>query len=392
MPFRFNNCQGEGKNRDCPSCYSSRIYRDGIRETEKGSVQRYICRDCGYRFSETSVLSTRRNNIVGCQVCAVLTEEAKNLATVEPPKGGLAEATELTNLDPQKLIFQYAWYLKKMGRAESTITSRVKLLKILVKRNAELLNPDSIKDAIARQEWCNKRKMNAVDAYSSFLQMIDKTWNPPRYKFATKLPFIPKEAEIDALIAGCGPKTSAFLQLLKETGVRSGEAAQLLWTDIDFENGTIRVTPEKGSDPRIFKASKNLLGSLSILNIKSKRKRVFSAERTIRKVFEKQRKRNTIKLQNPRLQLIHCHTFRHWKGTMLYHQTKDPLYVMRFLGHKNIRNTLMYIQLEEAIFQDEDKGFICKVSETVEESKQLIESGFDYVCDQGDIKLFRKKA
>jgi hypothetical protein len=35
-----------------------------------------------------------------------------------------------------------------------------------------------------------------------------------------KFPFIPKEEEIDALIAGSGKKTSTFLQLLKETAMR----------------------------------------------------------------------------------------------------------------------------------------------------------------------------
>ena len=33
---------------------------------------------------------------------------------------------------------------------------------------------------------------------------------------------------------------------------------------------------------------------------------------------------------------------------MLYHQTKDILHVMRFLGHRSIKNTLVYIDLETA--------------------------------------------
>jgi len=30
---------------------------------------------------------------------------------------------------------------------------------------------------------------------------------------------------------------------------------------------------------------------------------------------------------------------------MEYHKTRDILYVMRLLGHKNIKNTLIYMQL-----------------------------------------------
>ncbi|MGD0977760.1 MAG: methyltransferase domain-containing protein [Candidatus Bathyarchaeia archaeon] len=44
---------------------------------------------------------------------------------------------------------------------------------------------------------------------------------------------------------------------------------------------------------------------------------------------------------------IHFYTLRHWKATMEYHRTKDILYVMKLLGHKNIANTLIYTQLVE---------------------------------------------
>jgi len=46
---------------------------------------------------------------------------------------------------------------------------------------------------------------------------------------------------------------------------------------------------------------------------------------------------------------------------MEYHKTKDILYVMRLLGHKNIKNTLIYTQLIEF---EEDDGFVCKVAKT----------------------------
>jgi integrase len=69
------------------------------------------------------------------------------------------------------------------------------------------------------------------------------TWKKPKYKPVDKLPFIPTEPEIDSLIGGCGKQMSAFLQVLKETGARCGEAFQLKWTDIDFVTSTLRITP-----------------------------------------------------------------------------------------------------------------------------------------------------
>ncbi|MCS7114254.1 MAG: site-specific integrase [Nitrososphaerota archaeon] len=191
----------------------------------------------------------------------------------------------------------------------------------------------------------------------------------------------------DQLIAACSRKISAFLQLLKETGIRSGEAWQLKWTDLDLANNTVRVTPEKGSEPRIFKISTKLAAMLNSLPKTSERIFGSSSLRTIRRLFQKQRQRIAQKLENPRLLNITFHTLRHWKATMEYHRTKDILHVMRILGHKNIKNTLIYTQL---IPSSEDE-YICKVAKTIEEAKKLIEAGFDYVCDIEDAKLFRKR-
>jgi len=49
---------------------------------------------------------------------------------------------------------------------------------------------------------------------------------------------------------------------------------------------------------------------------------------------------------------------------------------MKTLGHKNIKNALVYAQLIE--FKDD--WYVYKVAETVEEASQLIESGFENVC------------
>ena len=399
------------KSLKCPECGSERLYRDGLRRLADGSqTQRWLCRECGLRFSKRR-MEKRLNNggkdlksgsalNLNCRVCAPESGAKNSAGTVRVLMEEKADAEKRAagateNPKTSELLFNFAWWMKKEGYAESTIKGRVWLLKVLARRGADLLNPESVKEAIAKQDsWCNKRKMNAVDAYTSFLRMIGGKWDPPRYAYAAELPFIPTEAELDALINGCGPKTSIFLQLLKETAMRAGEAQRLKWTDIDFESGTVRVKPEKGSEPRIFKLSSNLIGRLSALKMKNRVKdsgRVFANDmRTIRRVFERQRANIARKLQNPRLLQIRFHTFRHWKATTLYHQTKDILYVMKFLGHRNIKNTLIYIQLEEAIFKEQKDGFICKAAKDADEAKELIEIGFEYVCTTPEgIMLFR---
>ena len=150
---------------------------------------------------------------------------------------------------------------------------------------------------------------------------------------------------------------------------------------------TIRVTPEKGSNPRIFKASNKLMAMLTALQGKSESERLFGKwVKSLERCFYQQRRTIANKLKNPRILRISFHTFRHWKATMEYHRTKDILHVMRVLGHKRIQNTLVYTQLVD-LSSDE---YVSKVAKTVQEACQLVESGFEYVTEMDDVKIFRK--
>lgn len=70
-----------------------------------------------------------------------------------------------------------------------------------------------------------------------------------------------------------------------------------------------------------------------------------------------------------------------------YHKTKDILHVMKMLGHKNIQTTLIYTQLVSF----EDDGFHSATAQTIEETKKLVETGFEYICTNNDTMLFKKR-
>jgi integrase len=131
--------------------------------------------------------------------------------------------------------------MKKQGYADATIEGRVKLLKRLVKLGANLYDPESVKGVIAKQAWSEGRKELAAEAYSCFLKMTGGAWIPHKYVKLKRCLFIPTEAEIDQLIAGCSRRLAAFLMLLKETGARAGEIWHLRWEDIDPASRTLLV-------------------------------------------------------------------------------------------------------------------------------------------------------
>jgi integrase len=316
----------------------------------------------------------------------------QTLATVEKENGKRAAGATAkpSEAELHGKIVEFLWWMKKQGYRETTINGKGKRLTRLVRLGANLFDPESVKEVLATQNWFDSGKETTAYAYDLFAKYVGIKWERPTYKPPKKLPFIPIEREIDDLIAGNNSKSVAtFLQIAKETGARAGEIYNLKWTDIDFERKTLMITPEKGSDPRIFKLSSKLSSMLE--NLPKTSQKVFSnykSLKTLSLAFQKNRKRLAYKLGNPRLLRISFHTLRHWKATVEYHKTKDILHVMQMLGHRNIKNTLIYTQL---IQHDGDDEYVCKVAKTVEQASELIEAGFDYVCEIDGVKLFRKR-
>jgi integrase len=245
-------------------------------------------------------------------------------------------------------------------------------------------------------------------------------WEKPKCHVVRKFPFIPTEAELDALISGIGKRTATFLELLKQTTMRSGEAKRrseaakrsgeakrrseaakrsgeakrLEWTNIDFEKCLITLNrPEKGSNLRIWKVEQKLMSMLNALPRDSTRVFGSSSIYSMKTTFIRARKRLSLKLANPRLLKISFHTFRHWKATMLYHQTKDPYYVRDFVGRKGLRNTEIYINIERIIFEPGNNDFTVRVVEKPEDMKALLllETGFEYVCQKDNLVFLRKR-
>ena len=375
---------GEIASRECPNCHSKRSWKDGFRETNFGSIQRFICRDCGYRFSGNSykLFLTNGNR----QLCAV--KKAKELDSATETKTVAGESSN-AELEIKGKLIELLWWMQKQGYRESTITSRMSRLQRLINLGANLLDPDNVKAVIAKQKnWKESRKEAVAYAYDLFVKCYGIKWTRPIYKATRKLPFIPVEREIDDLIAACNKHIALFLQIGKETGARAGEIFTLEWVDINHETSTISITPEKGSNPRNLRYSIRLDNMLNqIPKTDSKIFAHYKNLNTLRRTFQRQRKKAANKLGNPRLLRITFHTLRHWKGTTEYHKTKDILHVMKLLGHRNIKNTLLYTQLMDT----KEDDYICKTAETTKDIAQLIEDGFEYICEQENLKFFRKR-
>jgi integrase/transposase-like protein len=393
----------------CPECGSRRIWKDGFRYPRRGGgqpVQLWSCRDCGLRFTVRIPGQARKplqtpldqplNNADGLystrQICAL---EAKNLGSAALEKETAAGTIPDQPGNIKSKLFDYTWRMQKDAYSPATIRTNCGSLRALLARHANLMEPESVKEALAKEEkWSPNRRRNVITAYTLFLKFNGMTWEPPRCNITRKIPFIPTEQEIDELIAGIPPTVATFVQLLKETAMRSGEGKSLRWIDVDFQRRIITLnTPEKGSLPRIFNnLSSKLLSMLNALPRTSSQLFGESTINSLKATFVRARRRLAFKLQNPRLLEIHFHTLRHWRATMEYHYTKDILHVKEFLGHKGIDNTLIYIQLDKSLFTNiPDDCFIIRAARTVEEATTLGEVGFEPFVVMEGVQLFRKR-
>ena len=379
----------------CPECGSTRVFHDGFRPAPLNAlssepIQRFRCADYGHRFSEHSTsLNVKDDNKANSQICAfeaknlVSTQELKTCAEKErtPTQNEIKAAPQI-----EKLLIQ----LENDGKKQGTIRNYRKYLKQLLRRGANLFDPENTKSVLAKSPIKDSTKKLMTSLLGVWFEFNGITWKAPKYSNEHKIPYIPTEIELDQLIAALGKKTGTFCQVAKDTGARSGEIGRLKWADIDFGQRNVSIEAEKGSNSRVLPLSAKTIDMLC--NLPRNKEKIFGNVDGLRACLYIQRRKIAQKIANPRLLQIHFHTFRHWKATTEQHNTKDPWRVMRILGHKHVSSTETYIHIEEMLYQNEaDDKYTVKVADTLEDAIKLMEVGFDYHAEVAGHKLFRKR-
>ena len=431
----------------CPECGCERIYKDGLRYTNEGQTQRFLCRNCAHRFSQPNVKvnvvsevnetlnpssdlaksAVRDANFsvkeisygsafsigkdVGSHDATILGKGlnsfcsynsnrqlcvSKKAKKLEPQTELKTVAGEIEKLpqDAKGLLVKFAAYLERNGYYEHICY--LDLLKTLVKDGANLLDPEDVKTKVARHKykdksekeykWKDSVKMLAVYAYDAFARMENIKWTKPKYYQQETVLYIPEEKDLDQLISSTQSKRmSTFLQCLKETYADPGELLRLEWIDVKDNIITINH-PVKGHLPGQIQVSNRLISMLSALPRNNKL--IFPMSyRSAGQCMRELRKRAAQKLQNPRLLSITFKSYRHWGGSMLAHYTNgNVLTVKKMLRHKQVENTMKYIHTIQ--FKDED--FEIATATTEEEIKQLGSNGFQKYDEMNGIHFYRK--
>ena len=288
-------------------------------------------------------------------------------------------------------LLKFIVHCQKQAFAEPTIKTKYKILRVMIRNNINLADPEQVKLFIARNKnWSNGHKILAVYAYNEYAKMENIQWTPPYYQNNETLPFVPTEKEIDALTSATSKKVSIALQALKETGFRIGELWNCKWTDLDEEKSTIKCKAEKHGKPREIRISAKLINRLNTLP--KTNDYIFGKTHLsgIRWTFDRQKTALAKKLQNPRLKQIHFHTYRHYYATKLFSETKSLPIVQEKLGHRNINSTMVYTHIVE--FDEESQNYHHAIAKDEKEAGELIANGWAYICTTPqNIMMFRKR-
>jgi integrase len=281
--------------------------------------------------------------------------------------------------------------MKKNAYADTTIKATAKRLRHL-ELNTNLNNPEQVKGFIATKQCGNGYKECLTETYDLYCQANNITWNKPFYQRYHKLPKIPKTEHLNLLIANARPKMALFLSMSKDLGTRPVELTWLKTKDIDLNNGAVSLTSAKHCNGRTLKLKKRTLEMLKQHIAKKKLTqddRLFpTTSDLVSDSYRRLRNKLAEKLQTPVIAQIRLYDFRHYYASTLYHKTKDLLLVKVSMGHKDLRQTLMYTQLLDTTEEDE---YTCKVAKTLQEATQLIEKGFTYVAEMEGMQLYKKR-
>jgi len=309
-------------------CGSKNLYRDGLRYLADGSsIQRWLCRNCAYRFSEKPsqtkpewsintpvTLRSRR------QICATK-KEAKNLVPQTEIKtvAGDMKRNWRKNLDvipeaARGLLTKFMAYLEREGFDSENQYPLT--LSHLVKDGADLLDPENVKTVIAKQKkkngepWSDSMKMLATCAYDAFCQMQEIHWKRPVYRQNEATIYVPDEKDLDLLISHARKKMATFLGCLKETFADPSEILTCDW--IDLKDNVLSINhPVKGHLPGKCELTPRL--TMMLNSLPRKKKRIFATSyKAMYACFHNLRAKAAAEFQNPALLQISFKSFRHW--------------------------------------------------------------------------------
>ena len=257
-------------------------------------------------------------------------------------------------------------------------------------KHCNIDDSESVKGFIANIDSSPSWKKNLCQIYSYYAQYYNIEFIKPQYTVISKLPKIPLEEHVNYIILNASRKYASAFSIIRDTGIRPIECARIKVKDIDFTNKTITIATAKGGLGRIVKLRNDTIARLKDYIGRKElglNNTLYPSSKALGVMWRDARHRAVRKTKIMELGSIRLYDLRHLHATLLYHKTKDILFVKQQLGHRRIDSTLVYTRLIN--FGSEE--YTVKVANNLDECSKFLESGFEYVTDYEDKKIFRKR-
>jgi integrase len=286
----------------------------------------------------------------------------------------------------EELIINTLLKLKTTGISENSLKSINYRLQY-INKYTNLNNPEEVKTFIATMKQANSYKIAIIKAYNYLCVANNLEWIKPKYRTEDKIPLIPTTENVQKIISASTEKYATIFTILAETGLEAHELETVTRKDIDAEKGIITAKGCKGHAPRTFKLKQQTAEMLRTYLYKHPSNNPFPQSIYMGKMWRRTRDKLAKKLQDPQIKQIPMRNLRNYSGAQLYYKLRDPIAVMRHLGHKKLETTMHYLK---GVVINEEEEYVCKVAETPEQAIKLIEAGFTYVQAIDNLHLYRK--
>lgn len=183
---------------------------------------------------------------------------------------------------------------------------------------------------------------HAIRAFFDSLGLATaRSLKPP--KRPATLPSYLKEPEVSALLeaAATDARASAIVHVLAYAGIRLGELVHLERSDVDLEEGTLRIRSGKGArdryvvlDPAAVESVRRYIGQSDCSPLFAASSS--SVERLIRKLGREAHLGDG----------VHPHMLRHALGTALLKRGCDLRFIQSQLGHASVGTTQLYAHVD----------------------------------------------
>ena len=244
--------------------------------------------------------------------------------------------------------------LEDNGAREATLEGVRKDLEKFA-RAVNIDSPEEVKHFISKLKVSEAYKARLCTSYGAYCKAYKLFWEKPHYNRESKSFKVPTTERVNQIIVGCHTRKLALMLQISKYGLRPIEVVNLTPENFDFDLNTIMPQTAKRGAARTIKVEQMLSEAIKRYITEKKIKpnqRLFPIKvKSYSYEFRRVRNRIANNANDPSIKRIRLYDFRHYFGTLVFSKTQSVAFTANQLGHRNWKNTKVYVDLDAVLKQ-----------------------------------------